>query len=242
MKKMIMIIMAGFMLTGCTNTSSPTAAVGSVTEDKQEESTVVYYDYMDEVDENDSNTLTGNSSADMLYDISDPNVLKENSTNVFLGTVVSKDYATCNPEGMDYIPTPYTVGKISVLENYVGNSEGTITFYRSGGTVTLDEFLKNAPQERIDKFNALEEENGEIQYIHSVIGNDIDLDAGTTYLFYANYDADYDRYFINGYEYGTREVDGYSKNGSARSAVKIKDNTTGEYQSFREYYDSYLKS
>lgn len=58
--------------------------------------------------------------------------------------------------------------------------------------------------------------------MHSTFKNDIDLEAGQTYLFYVIYSDELKDYVIQGFQYGTCEIDNIQTNTkSTRSDATI---------------------
>lgn len=228
MRKLLYMILTVVFLTGCSS---------NVKNDNQEIKETSY-NYLDSIDKDQ--IAYASVDADMAYNIADPLQLRENATNVFLATVSSIDSATCNLAGYEFSPIPYTLGKLEVLKNYVGDVEGTVQFSRSGGTVTLDEYNRNAPKSSVSKREHLQKGKS-IRYMSVKLADDIDLEVNKTYLIYATYNEEYNRYEIIGFEYGSREVTGYNeKTKTFRNSTTILNNHTNETESFEEYVNSYL--
>lgn len=231
MYEKILCVVGLVCLTGC---------FSSVIQDVDVVSKKDVHTYADTIDEQDIAYVK--VDADMAYNMADPIQLKNHATNVFLASVSSIDYATCNLEGYTYSPIPYTVGKLEILNNYVGEAEGIVKFSKSGGTVTLEEYNRNAPQESVSKKEYLQKEsNTEVKYMNVKFTNDIALETNKTYLIYATYNEEYDRYEIIGFAYGSREVQGvHSKTRTVSDEATIVNNETGQTESFKEYVDTYL--
>lgn len=243
MKKLLVLFSISLILFGCSKAET------GLTEDEsnskiESEGYVeqVYYDYTNEFELNDDNTVTTVTQGDAIYDVNDPLDLRANSDVVFIGTIISKDYATCSPIEGEYSPIPYTSGSIEVIQSLKGDITGSIEFYRSGGIVTVNEFLRNAPKERVEKIKSLSQGNENYTYIKSYMLGDIDIESGKSYLFYAKHHKDTDRYFIIGYEGGTREIiSENTKNLYSLDNTNLKNNVTGEYEDLQNYIDVYLK-
>lgn len=202
MKKLIMMLL-GISLVGCStqaqslvNVSEERASVASERND--------VYDYRHEIcfSEND---VTAYGNADLLYKISDPQVLLEHSTNVFVGYVESVDGCTAVDVNGIYYPFTYTYGTIRVIENYHGNAEGNIIYYRDGGIMELEEYLELSPAEMSSKARSMMNDTTP-RYIKHIYFNDVEIEAGKTYLFYAVYDSDSEIYRLPHMQYGMCEI------------------------------------
>ncbi len=235
MKKILTIMIILFLTTACTANASIQTNTNKGTGEK------TAYNYLDSIDE--SLIEQAGVDGDFAYDMSDPNKLKENSTNVFVAKVTSIDSATCNLEGYDYSPVPYTLGKLEILKNYVGEAKETVTFSRVGGTVTMEEYDRNAPSEAVAKreYNRTQQGTKAAEYMKVIFNDDIELTAGETYLFYANYNSEYDRYEIIGLEYGSRQLENFDSTAEVvADSVTILNNVTGQKDSFSTYVKDYL--
>lgn len=235
MKKILTIMIVLFLTTACTANASIQTNTNKGTGEK------TAYNYLDSIDEN--LIEQAGVDGDFAYDMSDPNKLKENSTNVFVAKVTSIDSATCNLEGYDYSPIPYTLGKLEILKNYLGEAKDAVTFSRVGGTVTMEEYDRNAPSEAVAKreYNRAQQGTKAADYMKVTFNDDIELTAGETYLFYANYNKEYDRYEIIGYEYGSRLLENFDPNAKTiADSVTILNNVTGQKESFSTYVKDYL--
>lgn len=231
MKKIICITLIFVFFTGCSNNvknSDKNVKIG------------ISNNYLDTIDKDQIEYAK--VEVNMAYNMADPIQLKKHATNVFLASINSIDSATCNLEGYEYSPIPFTLGKMEILKNYIGEAEGLVNFSRSGGTVTIDEFNRNAPELSVSRRERLQKEkNKEINYMNIKLINDIELEVNKTYLIYATYNEEYDRYEMIGFEYGSREVEGYNlKTRTLSDSATILNNETKETESFEEYVKSYL--
>lgn len=178
-----------------------------------------------------------------------PEKMLELSDTIALVTIVSIDGASTeynNMFGMTY-------GKILVENIITGDKieNDIVSYIKPGGILTFANWEKTQPQAANEKRKYLREQSGtEIDkdntYIRITLGNDIELETGKTYLAYLNYNEIFDKYEIIGLGNGLRElnveqqinevkvqnIDSYNND------LKIKDNTTGEWESL----DLYIKN
>lgn len=230
------MIIVLFLTSACMATTNIQNSTAKGTDEK------TAYNYLDSIDE--SLVEKAGVDGDFAYDMSDPNKLKENATNIFVAYVTSIDSATCNLEGYEYSPIPYTLGKLEILKNYVGEADQNVAFSRVGGTVTMEEYDRNAPSEAVAKreYNRSQQGTKAAEYMKVIFNNDIELTAGETYLFYANYNKEYDRYEIIGYEYGSRQLENYDSTAKViADSVTILNNVTEQQESFSAYVNSFLE-
>lgn len=234
MEKLLMIFVVLLLFTACSkNTAMKNTPLEPV------EAT---YDYTDQIDKNQVEQHI--AEGDFIYDITDPSLIKDNSTHVFIAKVKSIDSATCSPYGpSSYQSIPFTIGKLEIIQNLVGETEDIINFSRVGGTVSLEEYDRNASPETLEKRQFLRNQSNETpkNYIHAVFKDDIDLEAGQTYIFYALYVTENNEYAIQGFQYGTREIDNFQANTrSSQSDATILNNVTGEKESLDDYLQTYF--
>lgn len=108
----------------------------------------------------------------------------------------------------------------------------------------MEEYDRNAPDSAVEKRKFLQEEQAaeKPEYINVTFQGDIELTAGQTYLFYANYNETHNRYELLGYEYGSRELDGFNtKTRSSNNQTTILSNDTNEKEDFETYVQKFLK-
>ncbi len=111
---------------------------------KAKDSSVVAIDSMESPEVETStlpaeNTLVISAAGDTIYNIHGPLVLKKISDSIFLGRLVSKDGATT--DNACYLPIPYTLGTIEVLERYYGDVEGKMSFRIFGAIIGFKDYL-----------------------------------------------------------------------------------------------------
>lgn len=210
-----------------------------------------YYNYTDSIksDNITNNTILSNS----IIDISNFEAIRDFSSHIFIATVDSIDGCSTIATGQ-YSPFPTIYGKITILKTYKGEiKEKSISFVRLGGIISLEDLDKNAPTEIIEnrKKHRIEtgQENIDMKktYIKYVEKNDIELEAGRTYLFFASYIPQSNVYGINGAQYGAREINQKITNKKVfrsmpdESTLEVKNNDTKENESLIELINKYLK-
>ncbi len=178
-----------------------------------------------------------------------PEKMLELSDTVALVTIVSIEGASTeynNMFGMTY-------GKI-LIENIIAGDKienDIINYIKPGGILTFANWEKTQPQAANEKREYLREQSGteidkENTYVRIMLGNDIELETGKTYLAYLNYNENFDKYEIIGLGNGLRELNieqqinevKVQNINSYNNDLKIKDNTTGEWESL----DLYIKN
>ena len=217
------------VLTGCTATSSST-------EKQEEKISLKTSTYV--TDEMKNNAI--NPSLIICGIEYKPEVLNEYATDIALVTIKSLDKAD-----MDFFAfVPGTYGNFVVEDTIVGNIEKgkEYQYVKPGGYVTEEEFEKNDDPEAIAKRkqlrkNSKEKINAE-QYYNVLLDGDIEIEAGKTYLAYFTYHENKDIYEIIGLGNGLREVEEDVSNGNI---IKIKDNSTGSFESLEEHIENSIK-
>ena len=152
----------------------------------------------------DDTSLVINAEADHVFDFSDPEILKQHSDSIFLGTIISKDGATAIGDDGSFLGIPYTLGTIAVQEVYLGEAEPVVSFRRAGAVMPLDAYLEGSPQERKDKIRSLLKDPDQPVIVSAFFLDDINPQVGKTYLFHALKTGDLCT--LIGERYGCREV------------------------------------
>lgn len=114
-----------------------------------------------------------------------------------------------NPTTEEYVMVR-TVGTVKVDKIIKGDlKEDELPFVRLGGILPLKEYIKTQPQAHAEKmgWTSLSDEEKETRYVKDKISGDIDIEANKTYLMYLFYSTDYERYSIQFYQYGLREIE-----------------------------------
>ena len=173
--------------------------------------------------------LNSISSIDFNLDVTDLDYLEENSSDIIIGKIKSIDGTTNYNEKNKSYTFVSTYGTIQVEGIIKSDSKfslnDTILFTRMGGEITVAEYEKSLEPRQIvrQKIDQLTEEEKKNLYVRMYIANDIEIEAGKTYLMYLSYDESTEKYAIIGFENGLRE---YNKNNNT-----VKNNSTGEFES-----------
>jgi len=189
----------------------------------------------------------GTVNPSYLIDISNNEVLADNSDFIIIGRVQSIDGVTnYNPTTKTYIDFPCIVGKIKVEKVLKGNlEEKNISFIKLGGTISVKEYEKSLSKEEVGEmgFNKLTETEKENLYVSKTVEDDINIEKNKTYLMYLCYAEDYGRYTVAFEGYGLREIDPNSLSSDPNlsnsdtetltsneyKTVKVKNNINGSY-------------
>lgn len=215
MKRIIILVLAFMFLWGCTS-------------ENVSEEDLVYYDAYAEID--DDEILVIEYSPEMIGDITDPEYLKEKSSDIALVTITSIDGGSKYNESNNTNDFAYTYGELEVLEVYKGDIKvkDELNYVRTGGIVDFDTYYNS-----LDK----EEKNEDLlraqkAYVYEKYYGDIDIEVGETYLAYLNSleEGEYpkeDAYLISHFQGGLREVD--DSNG-----IHVLNNITGKWEAIEE--------
>lgn len=241
MKKLLCVALTGTLLVGCSN---------AYLAESENDKTSVYYNYKDELPtENIDKTAV---NGEFAINISDVEELKNFVSHVFVATVNSIDGCSTTVANGSFSPIPHSYGKVTVIENLKGEMNGSnVSFAKAGGTISIADYEKNAPKEMVEnddqhrKASGNEEIDKENTYTQFYYNNDIELEAGKTYVFFANYVPETDMYVVDGVQYGTREIvnesgiSGFSTMPSEET-LKIKDNDKNTFSSYEEFKQAYF--
>ena len=163
--------------------------------------------------------------AEWEQNISDPKVLRELVDAVVIARI-SKIEGGNNYNPLEKVYTLITtIGQMEDKQVIAGDLKpGTLPFIRDGGMISAFEYEKGLQDEdpakkTLAKMSTEEKKN---KYVKDFLNDDIELEAGKTYLCYIAYNKDYQRYSIGGYQYGTREYD--------EKTNTFKNNETGEWE------------
>jgi len=171
-----------------------------------------------------------------------PSSMLNVSDIIALVTVVSIDGAS-----MDYSTFGMTYGRMLVDYVIVGNinTDDLIEYLKPGGYVTVADYDAHDIPASVAKRDYLRQQSGividkENTYINLKVEDDIEIEAGKTYLAYLHYREKDGKYEIVGLRNGLREVN-VSKVSSVTiqkysiDELKIKNNVTGEWESLNTY-------
>ena len=158
-------------------------------------------------------------NTDMLKDISDINVLKEDAHQIVIAKVDKIEGCTNYNEKTGNYTRINTLGDVEVLQVLKGDLSigDKIPFIRGGGTISYEEYEKGMLHSSEYK------ENNIYEYVTERRKGDIEIEEGKTYLMFLYYDTYNERYEIMAYQYGLREYDINTK--------QVVDNDTNETQS-----------
>mgnify|MGYP003376721824 CR=1 FL=1 len=215
MKRIIILVLAFIFLWGCTS-------------ENVSEEEIIYYDAYADID--DDEILVIEYSPEMAGDITDPEYLKEKSSDIALVTITSIDGGSNHNESTNTNDFAYTYGKLEVLEVYKGDIKANdeLNYVRTGGIIDFDTYYNSLDEEEKDK-TLLETQKA---YVYEKFYGDIDIEVGKTYLAYLNspdkgeYPKE-DACFISHFQGGLRAVD--DSNG-----VHVLNNITGKWEAIEE--------
>ena len=170
-------------------------------------------------------TLYITSTYDMLKDISDINVLKEDAHQIVIAKVDKIEGCTNYNEKTGNYTRINTLGNIEVLQVLKGDlTTGTkVPFIRGGGTISYKEYEKSFS---LKEKKAIAEKKYNFEYVNQKANGDIDIEEGKTYLMFLYYDDINERYEIMAYQYGLREYDINTK--------QVMDNDTKQMKKIHE--------
>lgn len=107
------------------------------------------------------------------------------------------------------------------------------------------ELIENREKHRLEVVNEnVDEENTYVNYMEK---DDIQLEAGKTYLFFTTYIPKVNAYGINGAQYGAREILNVKTNKTVFRTmpeiknIQVKNNDTNEYESLNNLIQLYFK-
>lgn len=135
-----------------------------------------------------------------------------------------------SPIAEQYV-SPFTVGKMTVIEAYKGEVEAgaQLPYARLGGIVAAEEYMKGLSEPQRSKSYYLSKGESPQGYIKSTYLDDIDIEVGKNYLVFLSPEATPDGkvqdYAMQGMQYGLREVQG------SGAQATVLNNETGEWES-----------
>ncbi len=210
--------------------------VGGCSSNNESKDATSYYNAYEKIDKTAMMDLSSVVDVDLNY--GDAKVMYETAEQVAIVRVDSIDGGSnYNEQTGEYI-YPYTFGKMTVLQVMKGDLtvDHQVNYIRMGGIVTFDEYYQGLYPAEQKKLDANMQEKP--TYVKQMFGDDIDIEAGKTYLMYIGEGdaADFplakkDAYPIIGWEGGLREING---NVNARSGITVLNNITGEWESLQD--------
>lgn len=244
--KLIVSMFVFCLLVGCGNTAKQKEAKFDSEEDQ-----IQYVNVFKDIDKDSLEKI--DISSYFKINISDVESLRDDVSNVFIGTVDSI-LGTSTTIGVGRFGSPKTYGNITVLQNLKGEiTESVITYARPGGIISVADYEKDAPEifvknmeeKRIaDGTPEIDKEN---TYLEFKFEHDIEFEVGKTYMFFARKSNVDDVYTIDGLQYGTREIKQEKSNLNSfrvlpsETSLLLKNNDTQEYESLNGFLERYFK-
>ncbi|MCI8850191.1 MAG: hypothetical protein HFE82_01410 [Erysipelotrichaceae bacterium] len=220
----------------CTLTIIGLITVSGCTSKKDEVNKNSYYNSYEKIKNDEVMNLS--STADVNFDYSDANEMYKNAEQIVIARIDSIDGGSnYNEQTGEYI-FPFTYGKMTILDVKKGEltANQQIDYIRMGGIITFDEYYNGLFPAEQQKLDANMEEKP--KYVKRMFGEDIDIEAGKTYLMYIGEGdskdfplAKKDAYPIVGWEGGLRAIEGNPK---AKGNLKVLNNITGEWETLDE--------
>lgn len=172
--------------------------------------------------------LKNKMDLDMREDISKKEIRRKLSDNIVIAKV-SKINGARNVDPKTGEETLImTEGELEILDVLKGDiKDKNIKFRRVGGRMNYAEYLKGSPIKREKLKNNPEmdiysKEEKEKIMIEECANGDIKLEEGKTYLMYLRYDKEFNTYFVDFYQYGTRELEPIQKNTMQKALSNYK--------------------
>lgn len=197
LKKINCVLTLSIFLCACSTTSEYKESNGK-------EYTVTSYITQKMIDHAETGNLDMISSIEWT-----PDSMLEYATDVAIVHVVSLEKA--DMEFAAFVPTTY--GEMLVNTPLKGNIEkGALIMYaKPGGMISIEDYEKTDDPQAIEKREYLRKEaNRQVdkknEYYDFLIGNDVEIEAGKTYLAYMTYHENLNKYEIIGFGTGFREI------------------------------------
>lgn len=226
MKKRRIVLLCGFLLIGCTIKGS------------ENPSSTTYI--TEEMRANAKRSIWQALSTKSL----EPAALYDMASDIAIVRVLSVDHADMSYAGF----IPMTYGTMLVEIPFLGSLHAgdTIHYVKPGGLVSISEYEQSDDPASIAKRDALRKHIGlEIDkdktYYDILLGNDVEVIAGKTYLAYFDYHENNGLYEVIGLGNGFRELDVPLKENATIdqpldiSSLHIMNNDTKEAESLAEY-------
>lgn len=201
------------------------------------------YDYRSSINPADVTPVV--SIVDLAVDTTNPVVMSDLSSNIAVVRISAVDGASNYSELSESYVSPYTYGRMVVLDNLKGELPlgSELEFYRLGGTITKAQEYDALTAEQKAAYDNLHSSDSnyrsEQEWVKHYTDGDIDIAAGKTYLVYLTPETAYsgrpNSYAIIGYADGLRELspeasgDNYSF-----TAARILNNHTNNWENLRD--------
>lgn len=187
---------------------------------------------------------------DFAYDFTNQKTLADHADNIILATVKDVNYTNFDYRSNKFTDLIMTTGKLEIKHVFKGNyAKGDVVSYeRTGGYVPVVQYEKGEAPESLAKRKALRQKSGTPELSaqdkekklvrHFFTKNDIELEAGKTYLLYTinstnklktySFTKDPNSMEIIGFEYGAREANA----ADVSESIKFKNNQTKSFEEF----------
>lgn len=236
LKKINCVIALSILLCACSNT--PVNKESDV-----EEYAVSSYITQEMIDNAETGSIETISSIEWT-----PDSLLDYATDVAIVQVVSLEKA--DMELATFVPMTY--GEMLVNTPLRGNIEkgAIVTYAKPGGIISIADYEKADDPQAIEKRDYLRKQanqqvDKENEYYDILMGNDVKIEAGKTYLAYMTYHENINKYEIIGFGTGFREVNmpvqkAFTLKEYDLNDYSIKNNDTGEFESLSAYINENL--
>lgn len=195
---------------------------------------------------NDKKIYTIRSSSLTTYELSDSHALAEDSQYIALIKIDSVDGVDNYSEVVKDYVLPYSYGKMTIVYSLVGDlpEDEELVFCRLGGAIDIDKYYNSLSESEKERFDYAKDNDSGLAVADKVQildENDINIEAGKTYLAYLVDDSvcrnDGKTYSIIGFKGGLREVQLLQDSdvqSYAMTDIKVKNNFTGDWESLSE--------
>ena len=177
--------------------------------------------------EETGNTIKGTSELDLSENISKKEIRRRSNESIVIAKISKINGATnVSPKGTETMIM--TNGELEILDVLKGDiKDKNIKFRKVGGKMNYAEYLKGSPIKREKLKNNPEmdiysKEEKEKMMVEEYVNGDIKLEEGKTYLMYLRYDKEFNTYFVDFYQYGTRELEPIQKNTMQKALLNYK--------------------
>ena len=158
-------------------------------------------------------TMKTTSELDLSENISKKEIRRKSNDSIVIAKISKINGATnVSPKGTETMVI--TNGELEILDVLKGDiKDNKVKFSRLGSTMKYSEYLKGSTSTREKIANNPEMKRlSNNDLIESYIHDDIKIEEGKTYLMYLRYDKEFNTYFVDFYQYGTRELEPIQKN------------------------------
>ena len=168
-------------------------------------------------------TMKTTSELDLSENISKKEIRRKSNDSIVIAKISKINGATnVSPKGTETMVM--TNGELEILDVLKGDiKDKKVKFSRLGGTMKYSEYLKGSTSTREKIANNPEMKRlSNNDLIESYIHDDIKIEEGKTYLMYLRYDKEFNTYFVDFYQYGTRELEPIQKNAMQKALSNYK--------------------